>query len=60
MKLYPDCDYFGDECDNEFAPGDNSCETCYRFDICFPAYLKDLKEGRIHASDDGYAESNGY
>lgn len=33
-KLYPDCDYFNDERDSEFAPKDGECESCYRYEIC--------------------------
>lgn len=34
MKLYPDCDYFNDNRDDEFAPEDENCENCYRYEIC--------------------------
>ena len=36
-KLYPDCDYFNDERDSEFAPDDGECESCYRYEICSAA-----------------------
>ena len=36
-KLYPDCDYFNDERDSEFAPDDGECESCYRYKICSAA-----------------------
>lgn len=39
MKLYPDCDYFNDERDSEFAP--DTCEECYRYIICKRAYDKE-------------------
>lgn len=41
MVFYPDCDYFGDERDSEYAPTGNSCEGCYRYDICQTSYLKE-------------------
>lgn len=40
MKLYPDCDYFGDESDSEFAPKSHNCEECYRWDICIESYMR--------------------
>ena len=41
MRLYPDCDYFGDKRDDELAPEDGQCESCYRHNICKKAYIKD-------------------
>ncbi|MCM1220698.1 MAG: hypothetical protein NC548_40035 [Lachnospiraceae bacterium] len=43
MKLYPDCDYFNDERDSEFAPKDRDCKQCYRWEICIAAFMKDKK-----------------
>lgn len=38
-RIYPDCDYFKDQRDSEFAPEDGQCESCYRYDICKTAYI---------------------
>lgn len=40
MIIEPDCGYFNEEKDDEYAPGDN-CEDCYRFDTCIKAKLKE-------------------
>ena len=34
MILYPDCDYFNEERDNQYTPPYGECEECYRYDIC--------------------------
>lgn len=36
MILCPDCGYFNEEIDDEYAP-DGECEDCYRYDICLKA-----------------------
>ena len=41
MKLYPDCDYFNDERDSEYAPQDGECESCYRYEICRKCFDKE-------------------
>ena len=33
MILYPDCDYFNEERDNQYAPPYGECEECYRYNI---------------------------
>lgn len=43
MKLYPDCDYFNDEKDSEYAPLRETCEECYRWEICITAFMKDRR-----------------
>jgi len=43
MILYPDCDYYREKRDDEFASIDE-CESCYRYDICKTAYDKQQKE----------------
>ena len=34
MMLYPDCGYFNEERNDEYAPPYGECEYCYRYDIC--------------------------
>lgn len=41
MKLYPDCDYFNDEKDSEYASSGETCEECYRWEICITSFMKD-------------------
>lgn len=38
MKIYPDCDYFGDRQDDEYSPQGDDCEFCYRYEICKNAF----------------------
>ena len=48
MILYPDCDYFNEERDNQYAPLYGECEECYRYDICRRAKtLAELLSGKI-------------
>ena len=48
MILYPDCDYFNEERDNQYAPSYEECEACYRYDICRRAKtLAELLSGKI-------------
>ena len=48
MKLYPDCDYFNEERDNQYAPPYGECEECYRYDICRRAKtLEELLSSKI-------------
>ena len=42
MMLYPNCGYFNEEKDDEYAPPYGQCEECYRFEICLNA--KTLEE----------------
>ena len=44
--LYPDCDYFNDKRDDEFAPQFGDCQSCYRYSICLNAYIKENKGER--------------
>lgn len=41
MKLYPDCDYFNDKREDDSAPLNDECETCYRYEICKKSYDKE-------------------
>lgn len=41
MRLYPDCDYFHENRNDEYAPEDGRCESCYRYDICKQAYIEE-------------------
>ena len=34
MMLYPECGYFNEERNDEYAPSYGECEYCYRYDIC--------------------------
>ena len=43
MILYPDCDYFNEERDNQYAPPYGECEECYRYDICKKAKIQELR-----------------
>ena len=45
MILYPDCDYFNEERDNQYAPLYGECEECYRYDICKKAKIQELRIG---------------
>ena len=45
MILYPDCDYFNEERDNQYAPPYGECEECYRYDICKKAKIQELRIG---------------
>ena len=48
MILYPDCDYFNEERDNQYVPPYGECEECYRYDICRRAKtLEELLSGKI-------------
>ena len=48
MILQPDCDYFNEERDNQYAPPYGECEECYRYDICRRAKtLEELLSGKI-------------
>ena len=48
MILYPDCDYFNEERDNQYASPYGECEECYRYDICRRAKtLEELLSGKI-------------
>ena len=39
MILYPECGYFNEEKDDEYAPPYDECEHCYRYDICRKAKI---------------------
>lgn len=39
MILNPDCGYFNEERDDEYAPPYGECEECYRYDICRKANI---------------------
>lgn len=39
MMLNPDCGYFNEEKDDEYAPPYGECEECYRYDICRKATI---------------------
>ena len=59
MMLYPNCGYFNEEKDDEYAPPYGQCEECYRFDICLNAKtleeserMKDMKSSDILLSLD--------
>ena len=43
MTLYPDCDYFNEERDNQYAPLYGECEECYRYNICKKAKIQELR-----------------
>ena len=43
MILYPDCDYFNEERDNQYAHPYGECEECYRYDICKKAKIQELR-----------------
>ena len=43
MILYPDCDYFNEERNDEYAPPYGECEECYRYDICKKAKIQELR-----------------
>lgn len=40
--IYPDCGYYNEERDDEFAP--SSCMFCYRAEICYSAFNNDRKK----------------
>lgn len=42
MKLFPDCEYFGEEREDPSAPVE--CEYCYRYDICKKAFIEEMKK----------------
>ena len=42
MILYPDCGYFNEERNDEYAPSYGMCEECYRYDICKKAKIQEL------------------
>lgn len=42
MKLFTDCDYFGEEKEDPSAPVE--CEECYRFEICKKAFIENMKK----------------
>ena len=44
MMIEPNCGYFNEERDDEYAPPYGMCEECYRYNICRRAkILKSLK-----------------
>lgn len=48
MMLYPNCGYFNEEKDDEYAPPYGECEECYRYDICRRAkILAELLSGKM-------------
>lgn len=48
MMIYPDCGYFNEERDHEYAPPYGECEECYRYYICRRAKtLEKLLSGKI-------------
>ena len=54
MILYPDCDYFNEERDNQYAPPYGECEECYRYDICKKAEIQELRA----EIEDGWIKSD--
>lgn len=34
MMINPNCGYFNEERDDEYAPPYGMCEECYRYDLC--------------------------
>ena len=48
MMLEPNCGYFNEEKDDEYAPPYGECEECYRYDICRRAKtLEELLSGKM-------------
>ena len=48
MILYPECGYFNEERNDEYAPAYGMCEDCYRYDVCRKAKtLEELKSGNM-------------
>ena len=48
MMLDPNCGYFNEEKDDEYAPPHGECEECYRYDICRRAKtLEELLSGKM-------------
>ena len=48
MMLYPECGYFNEERNDEYAPTYGMCEDCYRYDVCRKAKtLEELKSGNM-------------
>ena len=48
MMLDPNCGYFNEERDDEYAPPYGECEECYRYDICLRAKtIKELLSGNV-------------
>ena len=46
MILEPNCGYFNEERDDEYAPPPcGKCEECYRYDICKKAKIQELRTG---------------
>ena len=45
MILEPNCGYFNEERDDEYAPPYGECEECYRYDICKKAKIQELRTG---------------
>jgi hypothetical protein len=46
--LDPNCGYFNEERDDEYAPPYGECEECYRYDICRRAQiLEELLSGNM-------------
>ena len=54
MILYPDCDYFNEERDNQYVLPYGECEECYRYDICKKAKIQELRTG----IEDGWIKSD--
>ena len=46
-KIDPDCGYFNEEQDSEYAPITGECESCYRYEICLKAHYIDCAEEKI-------------
>lgn len=45
MKLYPDCDYFGDRRDDPLGPQDSEdCTFCMRYDLCKKNYEREQRK----------------
>lgn len=40
-KIVPECGYFNEEKDSEYAPYSEKCEDCYRYEICAKIYIKE-------------------
>ena len=45
MILEPNCGYFNEERNDEYAPPYGECEECYRYDICKKAKIQELRTG---------------
>lgn len=54
MMLEPNCGYFNEERNDEYAPLYGECEECYRYDICKKAKIQELRT----EIEDGWIKSD--